>query len=412
MMRVWAMAFRNLRRYGRRTFLVGILISIGVVAVQVFLAASASYKEVIIGQITDAVLGHIQVHGKGYVASIENIPLNLNLDEKAAGRVEKSLASLPNVEAFSRRIRLGGLLSNFEETTNIRLYGIVPEREYATVPLLPKRILEGSASFLPGEILVPALLAKGLKLKVGSPVVIIATNKDGSVNGIQFSVAGIVETVPGPGGRDGYIHLSDAAELLRLEAPEVSEIAVRVSGFRKLESVSAALAGALADVVNPKGGPVFEVHGWEALSPFANIAKMIDLMSLFIRIVLIAIVLVSIMDVMMMSVFERTREIGTLAAIGTPPSRIRWLFLAEGSLLGLFGIVLGTALSWVAVLVIQMIKPTFSMGGREGLVLHPVLLFPDVLTVSAIVLLVSMLASLQPALRASRLDPIKALKTV
>jgi putative ABC transport system permease protein len=73
---------------------------------------------------------------------------------------------------------------------------------------------------------------------------------------------------------------------------------------------------------NKEGKPVLELHTWEALSPFANIAKMIDLMTLFIRIMLVAIVLVSVMNVMLMAVYERIREIGTLAAIGTPPRRI------------------------------------------------------------------------------------------
>ena len=63
-----------------------------------------------------------------------------------------------------------------------------------------------------------------MKVKVGDVVVIVATNKDGSVNGKQFKVGGILESVTGPGGRDGYIHIDDAVEVLRMEEPEVSEV--------------------------------------------------------------------------------------------------------------------------------------------------------------------------------------------
>ena len=94
--------------------------------------------------------------------------------------------------------------------------------------------------------------------------------------------------------------------------------------------MTASLEQRSADVTNKEGKPVFEVHTWEELSPFSNIAKMIDLMTLFIKIMLVAIVLVSIMNVMIMAVYERIREIGTIAAIGTPPGKILALFLAEG----------------------------------------------------------------------------------
>jgi putative ABC transport system permease protein len=229
---------------------------------------------------------------------------------------------------------------------------------------------------------------------------------------MQFTVAGIVETVPGPGGRDGYIHFSDAVELLRMEKPEVSEIAVRASDFNHLSTVLSNLSVPVLEQKNKQGMAMFEIHGWDSLSPFANIAKMIDLMSLFVRIVLVAIVLVSIMDVMMMSVYERTREIGTLAAIGTPPNRILGLFITEGALLGVAGAVAGTAISWAIVFVISIIKPTFSFGMRDGFVLQPSMQPAEALVITTIVVLVAVLASLQPAIKASRLDPIKALKTV
>jgi putative ABC transport system permease protein len=412
MFNIIKIAFRNLLRYKRRTFLVGSLIALGVVAVQVFVATSSSYKSLIIGQITDAMLGHIQIHKKGYLVSVENVPLNLNLKQHGVGLIESVLKSDPDIEAYSTRIRLGGMISNYVETTNLRIYGISPDQEYKTVPLLPKRILSGSADLKPGQILVPALLAKGLNLKVTDPVVIIATNKDGSVNGKQFSVGGILESAPGPGGRDGYIGIKDAEELLRMEEPEMSEIAIHVKKFDNLQMVFNRISTVLAKEVNPQGNPKFEVHTWESLAPFANVAKMIDLMSVFVKIMLIAIVLISIMDVMIMSVYERTREIGTLAAIGTKPGKILFMFLAEGVLLSLFGIIIGNVLSFSAIYAIRFSHFTFSFGMKEGFVLSPSITITNVLFISFVVILVSVLGSLQPAIKASRVEPIKALKSV
>jgi putative ABC transport system permease protein len=405
-------ALRNLMRYKRRTFLVASLIALGVIAVQVFVATSGSYKSLIIGQITDAMLGHIQIHKKGYLVSVENVPLNLNLKPHEVGLIENVLKSIPDIEAYSTRVRLGGLISNYVETTNLRLYGISPEQEYKTVPLLPKRIISGNAELRPGEILVPALLARGLNLKVGDPVVIIATNKDGSVNGKQFTVGGILESAPGPGGRDGYIGISDAIELLRMDEPETSEIAVHVKRFDRLQSVYDEISTRLSKEVNPQGKPRFEVHTWESLAPFANVAKMIDLMSVFIKIMLIAIVLISIMDVMIMSVYERTREIGTLAAIGTKPSKLLSMFVAEAVLLSVFGVIIGNVMSLAAIYAIRFSHFTFSFGMREGFILFPSMAFSDVLLISLVVITASVLGSLQPALKASRMEPIEALKSV
>jgi putative ABC transport system permease protein len=412
MLNIFKIAIRNLTRYKRRTLLVSALIALGVIAVQVFVAASGSYKTLIISQITDAMLGQMQIHKKGYLVSIENVPMNLNLKQHGVGIIENILKTMPDVEAYSPRIRLGGMISNYTETTNLRLYGIDPAREYKTVPLLPKRIISGTAELKPGQILVPQILAKGLQLKTGDPVVIIATNKDGSVNGKQFAVGGIVESAPGPGGRDGYIGIADAAELLRMEEPEVSEIAIHVRQFDKLQSVYDELTIRLNKELNPEGKPKFEVHTWESLSPFSNIAKMIDLMSVFVKIMLIAIVLISIMDVMIMSVYERTREIGTLAAIGTLPGRILGMFIAEGALLGLFGAIIGNVFSLGAVYAICLSKYTFSFGMKEGFVLMPNMALSNVLFISLVVIAVSILGSLQPALKASRVEPIKALKSV
>ncbi|MCD6586174.1 MAG: ABC transporter permease, partial [Desulfobacteraceae bacterium] len=170
-------AARNLRRYSRRTLLTSALITLGVVAVLLFIAITGSFKEMMVGQITDAMLGHIQVHRKGYLASIDNLPLNRNLNQKQVAKVEEILNNIDAVESFSMRIKLGAMFSNYTETTNIRLNTIIPEQEVRTVPLLPERIIEGPRKDVllqKGEILVPELIAKGMKVKVGDSVVLVA----------------------------------------------------------------------------------------------------------------------------------------------------------------------------------------------------------------------------------------------
>jgi len=409
---LFKIAVRNLLRYKRRTLLTASLITIGVVFVLVFMAVSGSFKNMMIGQITDSMLGHLQVHRKGYVASIDNLPLNLNLKAGAVDRLEKILDTQPEIAAWSPRIKFGGMFSNFAETTNIRLNGVIPEKEFATTPLLTSRIIDGAKEIKRGEILIPELLAKGMKVKVGDVVVIVATNKDGSVNGKQFKVGGILQSVTGPGGRDGYVHFDDAVEVLRMENPEVSEFAIRLKDFGKLGTFSENLERLLAKELNQQDKPIFELHTWEKLSPFYNIARMIDVMTFFIKLMLIAIVLISIMNVMIMAVYERIREIGTIAAIGTLPGKILSMFVIEGFCLGIVGAIIGNIVGITLVSIINMSRITFNFGMQQGLVLQATIKPADLFVISLTVILVSVIASLQPAFKASRMEPIEALRHV
>jgi putative ABC transport system permease protein len=409
---LFKIAVRNLLRYKRRTLLTASLITIGVVFVLVFMSVSGSFKNMMIGQITDSMLGHLQVHRKGYVASIDNLPLNLNLKAGAVDRLEKILDTQTEIAAYSPRIKFGGMFSNFAETTNIRLNGVIPEKEFATTPLLTSRIIDGAKEIKRGEILIPELLAKGMKVNVGDVVVIVATNKDGSVNGKQFKVGGILQSVTGPGGRDGYVHFDDAVEVLRMENPEVSEFAIRLKDFGKLGTFSENLERLLAKELNQQDKPIFELHTWEKLSPFYNIARMIDVMTFFIKLMLIAIVLISIMNVMIMAVYERIREIGTIAAIGTLPGKILSMFVIEGFCLGIVGAIIGNIVGIAIVSIINMSRITFNFGMQQGLVLQATIKPSDLFIISLTVIIVSVIASLQPAFKASRMEPIEALRHV
>ena len=108
------------------------------------------------------------------------------------------------------------MFSNFTSSTNIRLNAIDPKMEFDTLPALKERLV-GFESLEQGGIIVPELIAKGMEVKKGDTVVLVANNKKGSVNGINLKVSGLVERISGPGGRDGYIHIDDAKKVLRIK---------------------------------------------------------------------------------------------------------------------------------------------------------------------------------------------------
>ncbi len=412
MLNLLKIAVRNLARFRRRTLLTSTLITLGIVAVLLFIATAGSFKAMMISQFTDAVLGHLEVHRKGYVASIDTLPLNLNMQPQMVKKIEQVLGSMDEVEAYSERVKLGAMFSNFTETASIRINGIDPQKEIAATPLLPGRIIDGSkegAVLKPGEILIPTLLARGMKVKVGDTIVLVATNRDGSVNAKTFLVRAIMESITGPSGRDGYIHIDDARTLLRMAQPEISEIAIRLKDPAQLEQAYAKLNQELSGMLNKENKPVLEVHTWASLSPFSNIANMIDVLTVFIKIMLVSIVLISVMNVMVMAVYERIREIGMISAIGTPPRRILSLFLTEGLVLGVGGTALGTVISLAVIYALNIWKIKFNFGQQQGLLLSPAISAADIAIIAGTVVLIALLASLQPAWKASRMDPVKAL---
>ena len=474
---VLKIAFRNLLRYKRRTILTSLLITVGLVAVLLFIAVAGSFKTMMVAQFTDSMVGHLQVHRRGYVGAMESLPVDRNMRPRMLVKLYQSLDETDEIEAWSPRIKLMAMFSNFASTTSIRLNGVYPDREVATVPQVTQRVFEdGTASPLVerGKIQVPELIANGMKIKVGDTVVLVATNKDGSVNGKTFVVQGILESISGPGGRDGYIHIDDARELLRIEeqaveqellaglgyaeppteAPmdslklkrgaaeaeqpkpladtdeflaetrqlftdkgwgqpsEVSEIAIRLRDPATQEVTLASIEARVAELKNRRGLSIFQVHPWQKFVPFSKIADMIDLMTLFIRIILISVVLISVMNVLIMAVYERIREIGTISAIGTKPATILALFVSEGFLLGLVGTVIGTAISLVAIGIANRMTFTIAFGRQDNLILVPSISVTDVVVTGLLTIAVAILASLQPAWKASRMNPIKALRHV
>lgn len=403
-------AVRNLARYRRRSLLTASLIAVGVVAVVVFQAAAGAFTNLMIGQMTDAMLGHLQIHRRGYVASIDNLPLTMTLSPADVQAVEETLRASPEVESYTRRLKFGGMFSNYTETTTIRLNGVYPEEELRTLPLLASRIKHGTAALRKGEILVPELLAAGMNVELGDTVVIIATNRDGSVNATQLVVGGVLANVTGPSGRDGYVHIEDAATLLRMDTPEISEIAVRLKNFGRLDHLAGALRRALQQARTSRQIAETEVHTWEGLSPFYNVAVLIRILAVSATLGLIAIVLISVMNVMLMSVYERVKEIGTMAAMGTTGRTILSMFVIEGLSLGALGILIGDVIGAAAILIIRGIGPTFNFGRETGLVLAPHVDLGQMLAISAIVLLVSVAGTVQPAFKASRMEPVEALR--
>jgi putative ABC transport system permease protein len=198
-----------------------------------------------------------------------------------------------------------------------------------------------------------------------------------------------------------------------MDTLEISEVAVRTMDFDHLTDLSMHLQGVLDSIVNKQNQPILEVHTWDQLTPFYNVVRMIDVMTVGIKVILIAVVLISVLNVMMMSVYERVREVGAMAAMGTRPGRIMALFVAEGFCLGLVSAVAGAAIGIGLLELLNLIGVDVAFGrANQVFTLAPSVEPVEVLLACLIVLGVSILASLQPAVKAARLEPVDALRHI
>jgi putative ABC transport system permease protein len=115
---------------------------------------------------------------------------------------------------------------------------------------------------------------------------------------------------------------------------------------------------------------------------------------------------------MMMSVFERVSEIGTISAIGTLPSKILWLFVTEGFLLGLISAIVGSIISVISLYLINIAEFHFSFGRMQDILLKTSISISELIIVSIIVIVISIFSSFQPAYKASKMEPVDALRHV
>lgn len=405
---LFKIAIRNLFRYTRRTILTSSLIAFGVVLLIVFSGLAGAFKSSLIGTITDSMLANIQIHKTGYVEAIDNIPLTIYLNEFEVETVNKKLSEDERIEAWSPRIKFGAMISNYGQTSNIRLSAVYPEKENETCPALVGRMtgdISPTDFVNPGEIIVPDILVKGLELSIGDEVVIVATNREGSMNGVSLVIAGISDGIMGPQGKDGYIHMEDAKTLLRMDELEISEVAIRLKNSYELKPVYSSLQ---SNITNTE---IYEIHTWEQLSPFVSIARIVDLLIIMVRVILISIVMVSVMNIMMMTVYERTSEIGTIAALGTTPNKISMLFMAEGISLGVVSTIVGMIIGITAIITMNIAEIPLRFGQMD-IILKPIVPVKEVIMSSIIVMMVTIFASLQPAMKASNLEPVDALRHV
>jgi len=408
-----AMAWRNLWRHRRRT-----LITAGALAVSMaFVLALFTYMDgtyrAMSTVMVDQTIGHVQVHHPGFQATRS---LRLTVADASARRA--ALDALPEVRELVPRLEGYALLGGADRTSGGLLLGVDPAVERAQ---LERRVVKGRflADAPAREIVLGQGLARSLAVGEGDEVVAVTQAADGSLGNDLYRVVGVVASGTVAQDRSGaWVHLADLQELLVLPDQVHSFVVLSPSLEPRVDDpvVNQTLA-AVRGVVGSEGVDV--VSWWEASPQTAKLLGISDGSAWIVLCVVFGVAGLGVLNTMLMSVFERTRELGVMKALGTRPAVLVRLVLIEALILGLLSVAGGLALGGLFDLYLTTKGFALTTGDGDRLSTGGVffddvirgVVKPERIVAAAVFLLgVAVLSAVWPAVRAARLDPVDAMQ--
>lgn len=404
-MQLFKLAYRNFFRNTRRSIISGISVALAITAIIFIRSYLSGFLENISGNVVRLISGHIRIATKEYERRERMLPLAESMELSP-----EFYESLPEeeIEITSPRIKFGVLLGEEELSVPALGYAINPETE-RKIGGLQKRMIAGSY-IQSGE--KAAILGKGLaerlEVSVGDTLTIITRTAYDSPTGLNLLVKGIFRI--GIGGMDRslfYIPLDVGQAMLDLEG-RATEFAII------LKDPDSAIQ--IANSMNPGADLSVVPFQHNPLLRYINIATVVY--SIFYLVVLL-VACSAIANTMLMIVFERTKEIGMMKALGLNNLSIVGLLTIEAGIIGVIGSALGSVFGailsyWLKYqgIDISMMSSTASADMPFGPIIYTSPTPLIIISAFILGLVVTIIVALLPISRATRINPARALKTV
>jgi ABC-type lipoprotein release transport system permease subunit len=403
------LSWRNIWRHRRRTIIIVAAKGLALSLMMFYDGLMDGFNQAIYGNAIRVLGGNIQVHAAGYREKIDTNPL-LPLPNDTA--VVKTALSDPQVVAAARRITTGGLATNHEGAFPMTIIGIDPVAE-APISLIASHISGGR--FLTANDQDSVVIGKGLAdvmgLNVGDRFTLVGSDIHKQNRQRTMTVVGIYNIgLPTNEKNTLYISLGEAQSLYGLPG-QSTEVDITLKKLGQENGVVAVLAPAL---------PGYEVESWEKNYP--ELTSAVDQKNAVLNVFSVIITVIAgigILNLLLMAVYERTREIGLLGAMGLKPRQIALLFILEGTMIGLVGVVSGIALGlvlnggfgFVGMDMSSYSSVTEYMALISGKV-YPTLGLGNLVWRSLTIIIIATLAAWIPATEAARREPAEALHFV
>jgi ABC-type lipoprotein release transport system permease subunit len=401
MTQLFKMAFRNLGRNRRRTLLSALAVSMGMALLLLMASVVAGEMRGALQNTIQLETGHLQIRA----ASFDENKLSLDWKYLIAspGKIVDQLKSIPQVESATPRLFASGIVTIGEQSRGVQVIGVDPGSP-ANQPFR-KGMLAGE--FLTADdragVLIGKPLADKLKMGVGDKINLLVNLSDGGVDQQLFSVRGIYSTNTSAFDENSVFMPLAKAQAFTGAQDHASTILVLLKDRDQAEAVAAAVHA-----------PGYQVLTWRKMNEFiVQYEDFANAYMVILYLIVLGITATVVTNTLVMAVFERTREIGVLAAIGMKGGRIMAQFLAEAGLIATGGVIGGLALGILAVLYFTKYGIWIGNYGISGVLLgdtiYAYLTLDNVVTLTAVTYVITLLASLYPAIMAARLEPIEAL---
>jgi ABC-type lipoprotein release transport system permease subunit len=403
------LAWRNLWRHRRRTLIVVLSIGMTMAMMMMYDGLIAGFNDAIYGNAIKVLGGNIQVHAVGYKDKIDQMPL---LPLQNAQAVIDEAMKQPQVVAATQRINTGGLATNREGAFGLTITGIDADKEQQ-LSLIARHVTSGKylASSDQDVALIGKGLAEAMDIKAGDSFTLTGRATHQQMRSRTMKVGGIYDLGMADLEKQTiYISLGEAQTLYGLEG-QSTEVSITLKSLGQEPQVINAVNPALSG---------YEIDTWQSNFPDLNqsIETKSAVMNIF-GVVILLIAGIGILNLLLMAVFERTREIGVLAAMGMKPGQISWLFVLEGAMMGMLGVVMGIVLGVAFNGLLAMVGLDFSyMSGASQFMalisgkIYPTLGLENVVQRSLTSIIIAVLAALYPAREASLSEPAQALHYV
>ena len=403
------LAWRNIWRHKRRTIIIVLAMSMTLALMMWYDGLINGWTDAIYGNAVKVLGGNIQVHAEGYRAEANSNPLFPLADPQA---VIKAAEANPLTLAATQRIKTGGLVTSREGAFSVGIIGIEPEKE-VKVNIIGQNVKEGRniTSDDLDNILIGKGLADAMGVKVGDRITMVGSSQHEQMRQRTMTIVGVYDLgLADMEKQDVYISLQEAQALYEVNGS--TEVAIFLNKLGQEGSVIDAMKPAL---------PGYEIESFQANYPelASTINTKSGVMNVF-SVIIIAIAGVGILNLLLMAVYERTREIGVLGAMGLKPRQISLLFILEGAMIGLVGaaagVVLGLAINGYLMKVgIDFGSAMTQAASYMALVqsrVYPTLGIERLPMRVSMIVLISALAALIPAAEAGRREPAEALHFV
>jgi putative ABC transport system permease protein len=396
-------ALRSIKRNIRRTVITIVTVCVGVFVIIVVQGFLNGLQNGLIDSITKSRTGQIGFYHKDYSNSEESFDLNLTLTDTI---VNKILLQTDEIENGSKRLSFAGMISNGEKSSLFIGMGVEPEKELLVCPYLADNIVAGhfpDENSNASDAVITSSLAKTLNVTCGDVLTVMAKTKYGALNAIDIEIAGILtDKLPLSNGKLIILSLSQSQFLLQMDN-EFTEYAVSIKHPDKIESI--------ANTYSKENKEIEVVPWYISAKIFKDIMNIQNAVFFIIMLVLLIIVVSSIINTMLMSVYERVKEIGTMMAIGMLKRNIILLFLIETIVLGIAGGIVGLVLSGLTIFYFNVNGFSYIAPGTEfSLTIYPSLTYVNLILAFAFAIIASILSSFYPAYKAASLLPTEALR--